>query len=105
MGEIGITGLPVVQHWRLRHATGQRISPTSAHLGVLDLTPKSMGLLRVKLPKCVAIQDRPVEAHAQSSKFLSKCEHRSKRRHLVRVSDALPYTNIVHSVVRVVDSD
>jgi hypothetical protein len=73
--------------------------------GVPDLTPKSMGLLCVNLPKYVAIQDRAVEAHTQGSKFFSKCEHRSKRRHLVRVSDALPYTNIVHSVVRVVDSD
>jgi hypothetical protein len=64
-----------------------------------------MGSLCVKLPKRVAIQDWPVEAHTQFGKLFSKREHRSKRRHLVRVSDALPYANIVHSVVRVVDSD
>jgi hypothetical protein len=38
-------------------------------------------------------------------KFFSKREHWSKSRHLVRVSDTLPHTNIVHSVVRVVDSN
>jgi hypothetical protein len=65
-----------------------------------------MGSLFIELPKRAAIQDWPVEAHTQLRKFFSKRESIGAKVDIWFASATLSHIlNIVHSVVRVVDSD
>jgi len=70
---------------------------------------RSMTALRwsfaVQLPKCITIQDWPIETDPERGKLSSNSNHRCESRHLVRVSDSLPKSNIVHRIVRAVDAD